>query len=72
LAAISSAATIVVNEFAIASRMPVRMYGTVAGSATWKKICVRVAPRDCAARILFGAMADTPAAVFRITMKIVV
>ena len=34
LAAISSAATMVVKELAIASRMPVRMYGTVAGSAT--------------------------------------
>ncbi len=72
LAAISSAATIVVKEFAIARRMPVRMKGTVAGSATCRKICARVAPRDCAARILLGAMADTPAAVLRMTMKTVV
>ena len=56
----------------MARRIPVRMYGTVAGSATWRKICARVAPSDCAARILLGAMADTPAAVFRMTMKIVV
>ena len=41
LAATSSAATMVTNELAIASRMPVRMYGTVAGRATKKKICGR-------------------------------
>ena len=56
----------------MASRMPVRMYGTVAGSATWKKICPRVAPSAWAARILLFAMAETPAAVLRMTMKIVV
>jgi hypothetical protein len=72
LAEISSAATMVVNEFAIARRMPVRMNGTVAGSPTKKKICAGDAPSACAARILFGAIAETPAAVLMMTMKIVV
>lgn len=61
----------VTNEFAMASRMPVKMKGTVAGSVTRKKICVSLAPRARAARILLGEIEETPAAVLRMMMKIV-
>ena len=62
----------VTKEFAIAKRMPVRMKGIVAGNATCRKICPRLAPSERAARILLGATADTPAAVLMMTMNTVV
>jgi hypothetical protein len=62
----------VTKEFAMASRIPVRMCGTVAGSATSAKTCARLAPRHCAARTLSRATAPTPAAVAITTTKTVV
>jgi hypothetical protein len=56
----------------MASRMPVRMNGKVAGSVTKMNALSGVAPRQAAARNLFGAICETPTMVLISTMKIVV
>ncbi|MNG17348.1 hypothetical protein D3C84_1013290 [compost metagenome] len=63
VAAISSAATSVDQPTPKPIRTPVRMSGKALGKMTWRINCVRVAPKDCAARNLAGSTVRTPVAV---------
>ena len=71
-AAIISAATTVVNDSPMPTRMPVKMPCRLAGNMTSRNNCQRVAPRLCAARILFRGTLRTAASVLSSTMNVVV
>src|SRR5262249_15749688 len=64
-----SAGMMLMNDEAIATRMPVTMYGTDDGMTTSTKICSRLAPRHSAARCRFTGARQTPAMVLIRTMK---
>ncbi|MNN34214.1 hypothetical protein D3C81_1480100 [compost metagenome] len=69
LAATISAPIIAIKEEPMARRMPVNIYGTVAGTITWSKICHSDAPILRAERTLSSSTAKAPLMVFRRTMN---
>src|SRR5437763_5583028 len=64
-----SAGMMLMNEEAIATRMPVTMYGAADGMTTRTKICNWFAPRHSAARWRAIGARQTPAMVLTRTMK---
>src|SRR5690348_14569716 len=64
-----SAGIMLMNDDAIATRMPVTMYGTDDGMTTSTKICSWLAPRHSAARWRVTGARQTPAMVLINTIK---
>jgi hypothetical protein len=64
-----SAGMMLMNEDAMAIRMPVTIYGAADGITTRTKICSRLAPRHSAARWRAIGARHTPATVLISTMK---
>src|SRR5215469_8754248 len=64
-----SAGMMLMNEDAMATRIPVTMQGTAEGISTMRKICRRLATKHSAARWRAIGARQTPAVVLISTMK---